>query len=151
MEDFQSVHPSNEAWQGRLSWSGHTDQEEMTLWLAEDSIDAEDIIENLIEEDERNVELLLIEDLTRKKTTWKLTNIFSSYANMEETIWKFLIKHFLTKFYKSRFLISWISLFFDINLTQKCISQLWREQVEGYKEKTRHDKPHLQSSFSELS
>lgn len=48
----------------------------MTLWLAEDSIDAEDIIENLVEEDERNVELLLIEDLTWKKTRYKLTNIF---------------------------------------------------------------------------
>ena len=63
LEDGEAVHPGHEATEGRLSGPGHADKEEMALRLPVDAVDAEDVVEDFVEEDEGDVEFLLVEDL----------------------------------------------------------------------------------------
>ncbi len=63
LEHGESVEPGDEARQCGLARPGHSDHEEMALWLAEDPVDPEDVVQDLVEQNERNVELLFVEDL----------------------------------------------------------------------------------------
>ena len=60
LEHTQSVHPSDEAREGRLSGAARSDEEEVALRLAVDTVDAEDVVEDFVEEDEWHVELFLV-------------------------------------------------------------------------------------------
>lgn len=44
-----------------LSTSANTDQEQMTLYLSEYSVDSEDMIENIVEQDQRDIQFLFVE------------------------------------------------------------------------------------------
>ena len=45
-----------------LATTADTDEEKVTLDLTEDTIDTQDMIQNVVEEHERNIEFFLVED-----------------------------------------------------------------------------------------
>ena len=63
LEHAQPVHPGDERRQSGLARTASSDEQQVALRLAEDAVDAEDVVEDLIEEHERHVQLLLVEDL----------------------------------------------------------------------------------------
>ena len=63
LEHCQSIHPGNEAGQSSLSSTTYTDQQQVALRLAEDTVNAEHVVEDFIEQDQRHIELFLVEYL----------------------------------------------------------------------------------------
>ena len=63
LEDAETVHPGDEARQRRLAGAARADQQQVPLRLAEDAVDAQHVIEHLVEQHQRHVELLLVEHL----------------------------------------------------------------------------------------
>mmetsp|Transcript_3550 Transcript_3550/g.11018 ORF Transcript_3550/g.11018 Transcript_3550/m.11018 type:complete len:941 (+) Transcript_3550:3836-6658(+) len=61
-EDTHAVHPGDEARQHRLAAAAHADQQRVALRLPQHSVDAQDVVEHLVEEHQRHVQLLLVED-----------------------------------------------------------------------------------------
>eukprot|EP00960_Hanusia_phi_P069961 767203-Hanusia_phi.AAC.5 len=55
--------PRHEAGQHSLACSAGSDEEAVAEALAEDAVDAEDMVDHLVEDNERHVELLLVENL----------------------------------------------------------------------------------------
>jgi hypothetical protein len=62
LKDGEAVHPGDEAGEGRLARPRHPYQQEVSLRLPEDTVDAQDMIQHLVEENQRDVQLLLVED-----------------------------------------------------------------------------------------
>lgn len=44
LEDAQSIHPSNEATERGLSSTRHSDKQQVTLWLSEDTVDTQHVV-----------------------------------------------------------------------------------------------------------
>jgi len=63
LEDTQSIHPRNKARQRRLSGSADTDEQQMTLRLTEDTVNTQDVVENFVKQNKRNIQLLFVEHL----------------------------------------------------------------------------------------
>ena len=63
LEDAETVHPRHETRQRRLARAADSNKQEMTLRLAEDTVNAQHVVENFIKQHQWNVELLLIEHL----------------------------------------------------------------------------------------
>ena len=67
LEYAESVEPCDEAWERGLSRSADADQQQVALLLAEDPVDAQHVLEDLVEEHERHVQLLLVEHLVGER------------------------------------------------------------------------------------
>ena len=63
----QAVHPRHEARQGCLSRPTHSNQQQMALRLAEDTIDAKNMVKHFIEEYQRHIEFFFVENLWHVK------------------------------------------------------------------------------------
>ena len=67
LEYAESVEPGDEARECGLSRSADADQQQVSLLLAEDPVDAQHVLEDLVEEHERHVQLLLVENLVGER------------------------------------------------------------------------------------
>ena len=67
LEETDLIEPRNESTQRGFSRARETDEQEMALWLSKDSIDAQHLIEDLIEENQLNADLLLVVRLFKGK------------------------------------------------------------------------------------
>jgi len=63
LEDTEAVHPRNETRQRRLARATDSDEQQMTLRLAEDTVNTQHVVQNFIKQHQWNVELLLVEHL----------------------------------------------------------------------------------------
>ena len=53
LEHGETIHPGDKTGKGRFSSAGDTDQKQVALRLTEDSIDPKNMIENLVEKNQR--------------------------------------------------------------------------------------------------
>lgn len=63
LEDTEANYPGDEARQGCLACPTHSYEQEMTLWLAEDTVNAQNVFQDLIKQHQWHVQLLLVEHL----------------------------------------------------------------------------------------
>eukprot|EP00968_Pinguiococcus_pyrenoidosus_P008406 scaffold602_cov298-Pinguiococcus_pyrenoidosus.AAC.10 len=63
LEAAEAVDPRRESAQDRLAYSSVAHQKEMAHWLLEHPVDSEDMVDHVVEDNERHVQLLLVEDL----------------------------------------------------------------------------------------
>ena len=63
LEYSQSIHPGHKAGQCGFTGTAHTDQQQVTLRLSEDTVDTQDVIQHLVEQDQRHIKLLFVENL----------------------------------------------------------------------------------------
>ncbi|GJC94168.1 hypothetical protein ColKHC_02994 [Colletotrichum higginsianum] len=63
LEDLEAVHPCHEARKRRLSTAADTDENKMALRLSENTVDPQDVFQDIVEQNERHVNLFLAEGL----------------------------------------------------------------------------------------
>ena len=62
LEHSQPVHPRHKPGEGRFPCPGDSNEKEMALRLPEDSVNPENMVQDFVKEDQRNIKLLLVED-----------------------------------------------------------------------------------------
>ncbi|KAH6607744.1 hypothetical protein Trco_004057 [Trichoderma cornu-damae] len=63
LEHLEAVHPGHEPREGSLAAAAHADEDQVALRLPEDAVDAQHVLQDVVEQDERNVDLFLAERL----------------------------------------------------------------------------------------
>lgn len=69
LKDAKAVHPRDETWERRLARAADSDEQQVTLRLAEDAVDAQDVVEHFIKQYQWHIQLLLVEHLQDKTVT----------------------------------------------------------------------------------
>ena len=75
LENREAVHPGNESGESRFAGTGNSDEQKMSLRLSEDPVDPKNVIENFVEQNQRNVELFLVENFESERNENNLKRV----------------------------------------------------------------------------